>query len=57
MAINRAGSEPEIDFSKGESVISVAGKRRFTFNAPKGGIFYVDWNRHQRFRPVALAGR
>lgn len=55
VAINRAGVEPELDFSRGESVVSVGGKRLFTFNAPHGGIFYVDWNRHQRFRAVAPA--
>lgn len=55
VAVNRAGSEPELDFSRGESVVSVGGKRLYTFTAPQGGIFYVDWNRHQRFRAVAPA--
>jgi adenosylcobinamide amidohydrolase/predicted amidohydrolase len=57
VVVNRAGIEPELDFSKGESVVSVAGKRLFTFNTPTGGIFYVDWNRHQRFRAVKSSKR
>lgn len=52
VVVNRGGKEPELDFSHGESAISVSGKRQLTFTAPEGDIFYVDWNRKQRFRTV-----
>lgn len=55
VAVNRAGREPELDFSRGESAVAVNGKRLLTFTAPEGGIFYVDWDRQQRFRAVTPA--
>lgn len=50
--VNRGGREPELDFSKGQSAVSRQGKRLFSFSAADGGIFYVDWDRHRRFRSV-----
>lgn len=50
--VNRGGKEPELDFSAGESAVSLNGQRLFSFTAPAGGIFYVDWDRRQRFREV-----
>lgn len=55
VAVNRGGREPELDFSTGETAISVAGKRRYTFTAPQGGVFFVDWNRAAAFREVNSA--
>ncbi len=52
VVVNRGGKEPELDFSRGESAVSVKGKRLYTFTAAEGDIFYVDWNRQQRFRAV-----
>lgn len=49
---NRAGTEPELDFSAGESAVSLDGKRLFSFSAPNGGIFYVDWDGERSFREV-----
>jgi len=48
--VNRGGKEPELDFSAGESAVSLRGKRLFSFTAADGGVFYVDWNRRQGFR-------
>lgn len=52
IAVNRGGKEPELDFSLGQSAVARQGKRLLTFTAATGGIFYVDWNRQQRFRAV-----
>lgn len=52
IAVNRGGKEPELDFSLGQSAVSFKGKRLISFTAAEGGIFYVDWNRRQRFRAV-----
>jgi len=52
IAVNRGGQEPELDFSLGQSAVSLKGKRLHSFTAAEGGIFYVDWNRRQRFRAV-----
>lgn len=52
VVVNRGGKEPELDFSRGESAVAIDGRRVFTFTAAEGGIFYVDWDRHQRFRSV-----
>ncbi len=52
IAVNRGGKEPELDFSLGQSAVSFKGKRLHSFTAAEGGIFYVDWNRRQRFRAV-----
>lgn len=52
VVVNRGGREPELDFSAGESAVSLNGIRLFSFTAPAGGIFYVDWDRKQGFREV-----
>ncbi|MFC5300879.1 adenosylcobinamide amidohydrolase [Azospira restricta] len=52
IVVNRGGSEPELDFSRGESAVSLNGERLLSFEAERGGIFYVDWDRRQRFREV-----
>lgn len=52
IAVNRGGQEPELDFSLGQSAVSLNGKRLHSFTAAQGGIFYVDWNRRQRFRGI-----
>lgn len=52
VVVNRGGKEPELDISKGESAVSRDGERLFSFTAPTGRIFYVDWDRRQRFREV-----
>lgn len=52
IAVNRGGSEPELDFSNGETVVSLNGERLHKLTAPNGGIFYIDWDRRQRFRSV-----
>ena len=55
LVVNRGGAEPELDFALGESAVAAAGRRLHTFTAAQGGIFYVDWNRRQRFRQVQPA--
>lgn len=52
IAVNRGGREPELDFSQGQSAVSLQGKRLHSFTAAEGGIFYVDWNRRQGFQAV-----
>lgn len=52
VVVNRGGKEPELDFSAGQSVVSINGERLLSFTAPTGGIFYVDWDRRQGFREV-----
>ncbi|MBI2306242.1 MAG: adenosylcobinamide amidohydrolase [Rhodocyclales bacterium] len=52
VVVNRGGSEPELDFSRSESAVSLNGERLLSFQAQTGGIFYVDWDRRQRFREV-----
>lgn len=50
---NRTGREPELDFTRGESVIAAAGERRFAFSADRTRLFFVDWDRRQGFsRPA-----
>lgn len=46
---NRTGSEPELDFTTGESVVAAGGQRLFSFTAERTRIFYVDWDRRQSF--------
>ena len=51
---NRTGREPELDFSRGESVVAANGERLFTFSANQTRLFYVDWNRRQGFSQPPL---
>lgn len=46
---NRTGSEPELDFTLGESVVAAGGERLFSFSASQSRLFYVDWDRRQGF--------
>jgi len=46
---NRTGREPELDFSRGESVVAAGGARLFSFSASQSRLFYVDWDRRQHF--------
>lgn len=41
---NRTGSEPDIDFSAGESTVVLGGKRVLTFTSPDTRVFLVDWD-------------
>ncbi len=50
---NRTGREPELDFSRGESVVAAGGERLFSFRASQARLFYVDWDRHQGFSQPA----
>ncbi len=50
---NRTGSEPELDFSLGESVVAAGGERLFSFSTSQSRVFYVDWNRRQGFTQPA----
>jgi hypothetical protein len=50
---NRTGSEPELDFTLGESVVAAGGERRFVFSAGQSRLFYVDRDRRQGFRQAA----
>ncbi|NTV68777.1 MAG: hypothetical protein HGA71_01395 [Azonexaceae bacterium] len=50
---NRTGSEPELDFRQGESVVAAGGKRLFSFSASRSRLFYVDWDRRQGFSQPA----
>lgn len=52
---NRTGKEPELDFTHGESAISVAGRRQFSFSTPAGRLLLVDWNRADSFNPLTGA--
>ncbi|MBK6653102.1 adenosylcobinamide amidohydrolase [Zoogloea sp.] len=52
---NRTGSEPELDFTHGESAIAVAGRRQFSFSTPAGRMLLVDWNRAHGFNPLTGA--
>lgn len=52
---NRTGKEPELDFTHGESAISVAGRRQFSFSTPAGRMLLVDWNRADGFNPLTGA--
>ncbi|HJV92324.1 MAG TPA: adenosylcobinamide amidohydrolase [Azonexus sp.] len=51
---NRTGREPELDFSRGESVVAAGGERLFSFSAGQSRLFYVDWDRAQGFVRPAL---
>lgn len=51
---NRTGREPELDFSRGESVVAAGGERLFSFSAGQSRLFYVDWDRAQGFSQPAL---
>ncbi|HRH75542.1 MAG TPA: adenosylcobinamide amidohydrolase, partial [Zoogloea sp.] len=55
VVINRTGSEPELDFTHGESAIAVAGRRQFSFSTPAGRMLLVDWNRADGFNPLTGA--
>ncbi|MDR2614228.1 MAG: carbon-nitrogen hydrolase family protein [Candidatus Accumulibacter sp.] len=46
---NRTGREPELDFTQGESVVSVDGRRLLTFASPESRVFYVDWDGERGF--------
>jgi adenosylcobinamide amidohydrolase/predicted amidohydrolase len=50
---NRTGREPELDFSRGESVVAAGGERLFSFSTSQSRLFYVDWNRRQGFSQPA----
>ncbi|MBL8429571.1 MAG: adenosylcobinamide amidohydrolase [Dechloromonas sp.] len=50
---NRTGSEPELDFTLGESVVAADGERLFSFSTSQSRLFYVDWDRHQGFSQPA----
>lgn len=50
---NRTGREPELDFTRGESVVAAGGERLFAFNASQSRVFYVDWDRRQGFSQPA----
>lgn len=50
---NRTGSEPELDFTFGESAVSVAGRRLFSFSSPQARNFYIDWDGRDGFAEVA----
>ncbi|HTH39640.1 MAG TPA: adenosylcobinamide amidohydrolase, partial [Rhodocyclaceae bacterium] len=52
VAINRTGTEPELDFSRSESVIAVAGKRVHAFHSASDHIYYLDWDRKETFKRV-----
>jgi len=52
VAINRTGTEPELDFSRSESVIAVAGKRIHAFHSAADHIYYLDWDRKETFKQV-----
>jgi predicted amidohydrolase len=41
---NRTGSEPDIDFSAGESTVVLGGQRILTFTSPDTRVFLVDWD-------------
>ncbi|WP_461310453.1 adenosylcobinamide amidohydrolase [Azonexus hydrophilus] len=49
---NRTGHEPELDFSTGESALSIDGKRVYSFSSATGGIVYLDWDGKQRFNVI-----
>jgi predicted amidohydrolase len=49
---NRTGVEPELDFSQGQSAVSVGGQRLFSFSSPQSRVFYVDWDGRQGFSIV-----
>lgn len=53
VSVNRTGKEPELDFSQGQSVVYVDGKRLFAFSSPETHLFYVDWDGKSGFSPVA----
>ncbi|MDD3354236.1 adenosylcobinamide amidohydrolase [Zoogloea sp.] len=52
---NRTGREPELDFTAGESILSVAGRRQYSFSTPSGRMLLVDWDRADRFTPLTSA--
>jgi predicted amidohydrolase len=52
VANNRTGREPELDFSQGQSAVSVDGQRVFSFTSPQSRVFYVDWDGKQGFSAV-----
>jgi predicted amidohydrolase len=43
---NRTGSEPELDFTHGESAIAVAGRRQFSFSTPPGACCWWTGTGH-----------
>jgi predicted amidohydrolase len=50
---NRTGREPELDFSRGESVVAAGGERLYSFSTSQSRLFYVDWDRRQGFNQPA----
>jgi predicted amidohydrolase/adenosylcobinamide amidohydrolase len=46
---NRTGSEPELDFSQGQSAVSAGGRRLLSFSSPQSRVFYVDWDGREGF--------
>lgn len=52
IAVNRTGKEPELDFSQGQSAVSVEGKRLFSFSSARSRLFYVDWDGKQGFSEI-----
>lgn len=50
---NRTGREPELDFSRGESVVAAGGERLYAFSTSQSQLFYVDWDRRQGFSQPA----
>lgn len=53
VANNRTGVEPELDFTQGQSAVSVNGRRLFTFTSSQTRVFYVDWDGGQGFSEVS----
>ena len=41
---NRTGKEPDLDFSSGESVLVISGRRVAVFKSGDTRIFYLDWS-------------
>lgn len=52
VAVNRTGVEPELDFTRGESVVAVAGQTVLNRHDAEARIFYIDWNGQADFRSV-----
>jgi len=40
---NRTGKEPELDFRPGESALTVAGRKLYSFKSETTRVFYLDW--------------
>ncbi len=50
---NRTGTEPNLDFIRGESAVVQGGRRTYTRSFAESHLIFIDWDRHEGFNVVA----